>query len=83
MLNQPVTKGQKLDDSTWMRCLEAVTLTHTEAEWWLPGTGAGGLTGQLRFNDFQFRKIKKPQQWTAVVASKQRECTLCHWTAHF
>lgn len=57
MLNKPVTKGQKLDDSTWMRYLEAVTLTHTEAEWWLPGTGAGGL-GSYGLMTFSSGRLK-------------------------
>lgn len=46
--NKPDTKGQRLHNSTCVRC-PGESNSDTEAEWWLPGPG-GSRNGELVFN---------------------------------
>ena len=40
---QPDTKGPVSHDSICMKRAEEVNLQRQKADWWLPGTGEGGL----------------------------------------
>lgn len=50
-VEQPVTKGQILYNSTYMRYLDKSNLWRQKTEWWLPGIEEEGENGKL-FNEY-------------------------------
>ena len=53
--NEPVTKGQILYNSTYMRYPEYSTSWRQKMELWLPELTGGGETGESLFNSMSFR----------------------------